>query len=106
MPHIMAVRRRLFGAAPQRSLSRIGEVVGEFHIRVSFACLNQRMALAGFPAYEQGQWMWHLRSKARQALGERFSLKDFHNAVLTAGTLPIDMLEREVDTYIRSAARR
>jgi len=26
--------------------------------------------------------------------------------VLTAGTLPIDMLEREVDTYIQSAARR
>jgi hypothetical protein len=47
-----------------------------------------------------------LREKARQALGERFSLKDFHNAVLTAGTLPIDMLEREVDTYIQSAARR
>jgi hypothetical protein len=48
-----------------------------------------------------------LREKARQApLGERFSLKNFHNAVLTAGTLPIDMLEREVDTYIQSAARR
>ena len=47
-----------------------------------------------------------LREKARQALRERFSLKDFHNALLTAGTLPIDMLEREVDTYIQSAARR
>ena len=47
-----------------------------------------------------------VREKARQALGERFSLKDFHNAVLTAGTLPIDMLEREVDTYIQSVARR
>ena len=47
-----------------------------------------------------------LREKARQALGERFSLKDFDNAVRTAGTLPIDMLEREVDTYIQSAARR
>jgi uncharacterized protein (DUF885 family) len=46
-----------------------------------------------------------VREKARQALGERFSLKDFHNAVLTAGTLPIDMLEREVDNYIQSAAR-
>jgi hypothetical protein len=47
-----------------------------------------------------------LREKARQSLGERFSLKGFHNAVLTAGTLPIDMLEREVDTYIQNAARR
>lgn len=51
-------------------------------------------------------WLIELREKARQALGERFSAEDFRNAVLTAGTLPIDMLEREVDTYIQSAARR
>ena len=44
-----------------------------------------------------------LRDKARMALGERFSIKAFHNAVLLAGTLPLDMLERRVDAYILSA---
>lgn len=47
-----------------------------------------------------------LRDRARQALGDRFSIKEFHNAVLLAGTLPLHMLEREVNAYIRAAAAR
>ncbi|HEX2462322.1 MAG TPA: hypothetical protein VHJ58_19400 [Vicinamibacterales bacterium] len=48
------------------------------------------------------------RAARESAAGARRTLlaEDFHNAVLTAATLPIDMLEREVDTYIQSAARR
>jgi uncharacterized protein (DUF885 family) len=41
-----------------------------------------------------------LREKARRALGDRFSLKDFHSMVLTAGALPLEMLERETDAFI------
>jgi uncharacterized protein (DUF885 family) len=44
-----------------------------------------------------------LREKARKALGDRFSLKQFHNVVLNSGTLPLELLERQVDDYIRSA---
>ena len=44
-----------------------------------------------------------LRDKAKKALGERFSLQGFHNAVLGAGTVPLDVLEQQVDAYIRSA---
>jgi len=43
-----------------------------------------------------------LREKARTALKDRFSVKDFHSAVLAAGTVPLDVLEREIDVYIRS----
>ena len=42
-----------------------------------------------------------LREKAKQALGERFSLRDYHNLVLTTGVVPLDVLEREVDRYVR-----
>jgi uncharacterized protein (DUF885 family) len=57
-------------------------------------------------AYMIGQLrLIELREKTRRALGDRFSLKDFHNAALTAGTLPLDMLEREVDAYIQRAQR-
>ena len=45
-----------------------------------------------------------LRDKARKALGDKFSIKDFHNAVLSAGTVPLDLLERRVDAYLREAA--
>jgi uncharacterized protein (DUF885 family) len=52
-------------------------------------------------AYMIGQLrLIDLREKARRALGDRFSLQEFHNAVLTAGTLPLDMLEREMDAYL------
>ena len=44
-----------------------------------------------------------LRSKARKELGEKFSLKDFHNAVLRQGTVPLAVLEQVVDDYIKSA---
>jgi uncharacterized protein (DUF885 family) len=44
-----------------------------------------------------------LRDKARAALGPRFSLKAFHNVVLGAGTVPLQILQSEVDRYIRAA---
>jgi len=43
-----------------------------------------------------------LREKARKALGAKFSLREYHNVVLKAGAVPLDMLERQVDGWIRS----
>jgi uncharacterized protein (DUF885 family) len=44
-----------------------------------------------------------LREKARAALGNRFSIREFHNVVLGTGGVPLDLLERQVDAYIRSS---
>ena len=44
-----------------------------------------------------------LRDRTRQALGERYSPKEFHRVVLGAGTVPLELLEREVDAYIARA---
>ena len=44
-----------------------------------------------------------LREKARAALGDRFSIREFHNVVLGTGSVPLDLLERQVDAYIRTA---
>jgi uncharacterized protein (DUF885 family) len=43
-----------------------------------------------------------LREKARKALGDRFSIREFHNVVLGTGTVPLEILERQVNAYIRS----
>lgn len=43
-----------------------------------------------------------LREKARKALGDKFSLRAFHDVVLNTGTVPLDLLEQEVDAYIRA----
>jgi uncharacterized protein (DUF885 family) len=45
-----------------------------------------------------------LRERAREALGERFSMQDFHNVVLGLGVVPLTVLEREVDAYIAAAS--
>jgi uncharacterized protein (DUF885 family) len=43
-----------------------------------------------------------LREKARKALGAKFSLRGYHDFVLTTGTVPLEILERQVDSYIRA----
>jgi uncharacterized protein (DUF885 family) len=55
-------------------------------------------------SYMMGQLkIIELREKAKQALRDRFSLRNYHNVVLTTGVVPLDILAREVDGYIRSA---
>jgi uncharacterized protein (DUF885 family) len=42
-----------------------------------------------------------LRAKAQQALGAKFDLRRFHNALLDDGALPLDLLERRIDEWIK-----
>jgi len=46
-----------------------------------------------------------LHDKAKKALGDTFSFQQFHNVVLETGTVPLELLERQVDAYIRSAGK-
>lgn len=41
-----------------------------------------------------------IREKAKQALGDNFDLRDFHDVVLKNGAVPLDILERLVDGYV------
>ncbi len=54
-------------------------------------------------AYKLGELEFkRLRKKAEQALGARFDVRDFHEAVLRTGALPLDLLEPQVDAYVSS----
>ena len=45
-----------------------------------------------------------LRERAQKLLGNRFSMRSFHNVVLETGTVPLPVLERQIDEYIRSTS--
>jgi uncharacterized protein (DUF885 family) len=53
-------------------------------------------------AYKIGEIkILELRAKARQTLGEKFDLRQFHNVILKNGAMPLSLLEQVVEAYIR-----
>src|ERR1700733_14407440 len=47
-----------------------------------------------------------LRERARKALGDKFSLREYHNVVLKTGTVPLELLERQVNGYIAALSAK
>ncbi|MBY0433084.1 MAG: DUF885 domain-containing protein, partial [Cyclobacteriaceae bacterium] len=43
-----------------------------------------------------------LRTRAEEALGDQFSVKEFHNQVLNSGSLPLVLLEEKINGWIQS----
>jgi len=65
---------------------------------VRYAIRSPAQALA----YRMGrQTFVRLREKAAAALGTRFDIRGFHDAVLSVGSLPLTTLERHIDWWIK-----
>ena len=55
-------------------------------------------------AYKIGQLkILELRNRAKKALGEKFDIRAFHDQVIDAGAMPLDLLDARIDTWIASA---
>jgi uncharacterized protein (DUF885 family) len=52
-------------------------------------------------AYKTGQLkILELRDRAKKQLGDKFDLRSFHDQVIDAGALPLDVLEERINTWI------
>ncbi|MDR3793423.1 MAG: DUF885 domain-containing protein [Terracidiphilus sp.] len=55
--------------------------------------------------YKIGQMeMLALRAEAQRALGDKFSLSAFHDQVLGAGALPLDLLDARITAWVKTQA--
>lgn len=53
-------------------------------------------------AYKMGQLkILELRELAKHELGDRFDIKAFHDMVLNAGTLPLNILDARIKNWIK-----
>jgi uncharacterized protein (DUF885 family) len=57
-------------------------------------------------AYKIGELaLLELRARAERTLGPRFDIRRFHDAILAAGSLPLDLLEEQITQFIADESR-
>ncbi|PWU10359.1 MAG: DUF885 domain-containing protein [Terriglobia bacterium] len=55
-------------------------------------------------SYKMGQLkIRQLRTEAEQKLGARFDIREFHDQVLRNGVLPLDLLQKQVEEFLRAS---
>jgi uncharacterized protein (DUF885 family) len=80
------------------------QAIEYFHVHAPEASLAEIDRYISWPgqalAYKMGQLkIVELRREAEKKLGTRFDVRDFHDAVLRDGTLPLELLAEQVGKY-------
>ena len=71
-----------------------GRIAGEFAAALPFVKGSKLVAVGS------------RTQAAADAFGDKFNIRDFHDAVLASGSVPLDVLEKNVQDYIEAAQAR
>ncbi|HEY5337903.1 MAG TPA: DUF885 family protein [Rhizomicrobium sp.] len=86
--------------AIQQFVDSEGEAPGFAAREVERYCVSPGQACS----YKIGHTVWvNARERTKQALGAKYNIKDFHDAGLNCGRVPLDVLDGVVDRYIATA---
>ncbi|HEY4124080.1 MAG TPA: DUF885 family protein, partial [Rhizomicrobium sp.] len=86
--------------AIQQFVDGEGEAPGFAAREVERYCVSPGQACS----YKIGHTVWlNARERTKQALGAKYNIKDFHDAGLSIGRVPLDVLDSAIDRYIATA---
>jgi uncharacterized protein (DUF885 family) len=90
------------GWSRERAIDYMAETTGEVHSRVATEVDRYCTLPAQTTSYLVGQTRWlRLREEARRRLGARFDIRDFHDVGLSAAPMPLAVLERIYDDWMK-----
>jgi uncharacterized protein (DUF885 family) len=91
------------GWSRSRAMDYMRENAFEAETQIKTESLRYSVDMPGQAlAYKMGSIkILELRERARKELGGKFDIRQFHEAVLTSGSLPLTVLEKQVDWYIK-----
>jgi len=89
------------GWGREQSIKYLADNAG-VHVDFATAEIDRYISWSGQAlGYKVGELkIRELREKARAALGDRFDIRHFHNAVLDDGALPLTVLESRIDDWV------
>ena len=90
------------GWSREQAIDYMAETTGEVRSRVATE-VERYCSLPGqTTSYKVGQTCWlRLRADARRRLGPKFDIRDFHDIALTAGPMPLAVLERIYEDWLK-----
>jgi len=88
----------------EKAIAYYVEIIGDKDAAAATEVERYAVAPGQACGYMLGKLAWlRERARAKAALGDRFDIRHFHDAGLTSGAVPLDILPTVIDRYIAAA---